>query len=147
MADIAKLREELATDPLQLGYAQVDDQAAMELLNAKTRTRLVALSSQTLLAWCANDGRLARIKAGFESGRTDAEKSLCEASFLLISRDDAEFDLNLPDRVTMLDALLAFGRITADERQEIYDLATEDISRSEEIGIGQVRLGDIEQAR
>jgi len=47
----------------------------------------------------------------------------------------------------MLDALLSFGRITADERQEIYDLATESISRANELGIGRVRLGDIEQAR
>jgi len=86
MADIAKLREELANDPLQLGYAQADNQAAVELLNAKTRTHLVAISSQTLLAWCANDGRLTRIKAGIETGSTYAEKALCEASFLLKPR-------------------------------------------------------------
>lgn len=147
MADIAKLRQELASDPLQLGYAQVDNVTALELLKAETRTKLVALTSNELLAWCAVDGRLSRIKSGIENGSNDEEKSLCEACYLLVLRDNAQFDLNLPDRETMINALVSFGRITADERQSIYDLATKNISRADELGIGRVRLGDIEQAR
>ncbi len=147
MANISKLRDELDGDPLQLGYAQADNQNILDLLTAKTRSKLVALTSNQLLAWSASKGRLSRIKTGIENGISDEEKSLCEACYLFLVRNDAVFDLNIPDRVAMLDALVNFGRITSDERQSIYDLATKNISRSEEAGIGKVRMGDIEQVR
>ncbi len=147
MANIAILRSEIDSDPLGRGYSGMDDAAVAVDINTDYRTKKEPISSAELLAWSASDSRLQNIKNAAESGATDDLKSLAQAAYLIVTRDGTTLDLNLADRVAMLDSLVAAGVLTADDRTSLDTLATVSISRAEELAIGKVRAGDVIQAR
>jgi len=144
---IQAIKTELDTDPLGLAYGELDDTAVAVSLNEKTRSKLEPISSAELLAWSANNARLQKIKTAAESGADDTIKSVARAAYLMITRDDTTLDLNLADRVALLDALVSYSVLTAEDKTSLESLATVAISRGEEIGVGLVRAGDVIQAR
>ena len=147
MANIAILRSEIDSDPLGRGYSGMDDAAVAVDINSTYRSKKEPISSAELLAWSASDGRLQSIKNAAENGATDDLKSLSQAAYLIVTRDGTTLDLNLADRVAMLDSLVAAGVLSSDDRTSLETLATVSISRAEELAIGQVRAGDVMQAR
>jgi hypothetical protein len=147
MANIAILKSEIDSDPLGRGYSGMDDTAVAVDLNTAYRTKKEPISSAELLAWSASDARLQNIKNAAENGATDDLKSLAQAAYLIVTRDGTTLDLNLADRVAMLDSLVAAGVLTAADRTSLDALATVSISRAEELAIGRVRAGDVIQAR
>ena len=140
-------KTELDTDPLGLVYSGMDDSAAAASLNEKTRSRLEPIGSAELLAWSAANARLQKIKTAAESGVDDTIKSVAQAAYLMITRSDTALDLNLADRITLLDALVSYSVLTANDKTSLESLATVAISRGEELGVGLVRAGDVIQAR
>jgi len=144
---IQAIKTELDTDPLGLTYSELDDTAVAVSLNEKTRSKLEPISSAELLAWSASNARLQKIKTAVESGADDTIKSVAQAAYLMITRDDTTLDLNLADRVALLDALVSYSVLTAEDKTSLESLATVAISRGEEIGVGLVRAGDVIQAR
>jgi hypothetical protein len=147
MANIAIIKSEIDSDPLGRGYSGMDDTAVAVDLNTAYRTKKEPISSAELLAWSASDARLQNIKNAAENGATDDLKSLAQAAYLIVTRDGTTLDLNLADRVAMLDSLVAAGVLTAADRTSLDALATVSISRAEELAIGRVRAGDVIQAR
>lgn len=147
MSKITILKTEIQNDPLARGYSLMSDQEIVDSINLKNRSKFVEISSQELLAWSANNGRLAKIKNAINNGADDVVKSLAEAAYLLITRDDTSLDLNLTDRVAMLDALVSYAVLIPDDKTSLQALATVSISRAEELDIGLVRAGDVLQAR
>ena len=147
MVNIAILKSEIDSDPLGRGYSGMDDTAVAVDLNTAYRTKKEPISSAELLAWSASDARLQNIKNAAENGATDDLKSLAQAAYLIVTRDGTTLDLNLADRLAMLDSLVAAGVLTADDRTSLDALATVSISRAEELAIGRVRAGDVIQAR
>lgn len=147
MSNISIIKTEIDNDPLARGYASMSNEEVVVSLLTDDRTKLVPISSSELLAWSVSGGRLARIKAGIDGGVDDVEKSLCEVCYIMIRRDSTSLDLNEQTRVDMLDALVAYGRLTDSDRTDLYNKATVSISRAEELGIGRVRSGDVAQAR
>ena len=147
MSKITILKTEIQNDPLAKGYSSMSDQEIVDSINLKNRSKFVEISSQELLAWSANNGRLAKIKNAINNGADDVVKSLAEAAYLLITRDDTSLDLNLTDRVAMLDALVSYAVLIPDDKTSLQALATVSISRAEELDIGLVRTGDVLQAR
>ena len=147
MANIAILKSEIDSDPLGRGYSGMDDTAVAVDINTAYRTKKDPISSAELLAWSASDARLQNIKDAAENGATDDLKSLAQAAYLIVTRDGTTLDLNLADRVAMLDSLVAAGVLTAADRTSLDSLATVSISRAEELSIGRVRAGDVIQAR
>ena len=147
MANIAILKSEIDSDPLGRGYSGMDDTAVAVDVNTAYRTKKKPISSAELLAWSASDARLQNIKNAAENGATDDLKSLAQAAYLIVTRDGTTLDLNLADRVAMLDSLVAAGVLTAADRTSLDALATVSISRAEELSIGRVRPGDVIQAR
>ena len=147
MANIAILKSEIDSDPLGRGYSGMDDTAVAVDVNTAYRTKKEPISSAELLAWSASDARLQNIKNAAENGATDDLKSLAQAAYLIVTRDGTTLDLNLADRLAMLDSLVAAGVLTADDRTSLDALATVSISRAEELAIGRVRAGDVIQAR
>lgn len=147
MSKITILKTEIQNDPLARGYSLMSDQEIVDSINLKNRNKFVEISSQELLAWSANNGRLAKIKNAINNGADDVVKSLAEAAYLLITRDDTSLDFNLTDRVAMLDALVSYAVLTPDDKTSLQALATVSISRAEELDIGLVRAGDVLQAR
>lgn len=146
-----KLFAEITTDPLGRGYTGMTDQQIADSLNAVDRTRLNVLSSAELLAWSgagADDAsgvasRYERIETAASSHASGAVRGACKAAIRLIDRDATELDLSLPDRATMVAALVAGGVLTAAEQTELVAMATENISRATEIGIGVVYAADV----
>lgn len=147
MANIAILKSEIDSDPLGRGYSGMDDTAVAVDINTAYRTKKEPISSAELLAWSASDARLQNIKNAAENGATDDLKSLAQAAYLIVTRDGTTLDLNLADRVAMLDSLVAAGVLTAADRTSLDALATVSISRADELSIGRVRAGDVIQAR
>ena len=147
MSKITILKTEIQNDPLAKGYSSMSDQEIVDSINLKNRSKFVEISSQELLAWSANNGRLAKIKNAINNGADDVVKSLAEAAYLLITRDDTSLDFNLTDRVAMLDALVSYAVLIPDDKTSLQALATVSISRAEELDIGLVRAGDVLQAR
>jgi hypothetical protein len=125
----------------------MNDAAVAVDINTAYRTKKEPISSAELLAWSASDSRLQNIKNAAENGATDDLKSLAQAAYLIVTRDGTTLDLNLADRVAMLDALVAASVLTSDDRTSLDALATVSISRAAELKIGQVRAGTVQQAR
>jgi len=147
MANIAILKSEIDSDPLGRGYSGMDDTAVAVDVNTAYRTKKEPISSAELLAWSASDARLQKIKNAAENGATDDLKSLAQAAYLIVTRDGTTLDLNLADRVAMLDSLVAAGVLTDADRTSLDALATVSISRAEELALGLVRAGTVQQAR
>lgn len=147
MADITLLKSEIDSDPLGRNYSAMSDKQVADSLNNSDRTKVVPISSAELLAWAASDGRLASIKAAIDGGVDSTAKSLAEAAYMMISRDDTSLDLSLPDRVAMLDGLVAYGILSAGDKSDLVSKSTVSCSRAEELSLSRVRTGDVIQAR
>lgn len=147
MADITLLKSEIESDPLGRNYSLMSDEQVALSLNNKDRTRPSNISSAELLAWSASDGRLASIRSAIEGGVDNTAKSLAEAAYMMISRDGTYLDLTLPDRVAMLDGLVAYGILSSSDRSDLVSKSTVSCSRAEELSLGRVRTGDVIQAR
>ena len=149
------LREEILNDPLGRGYSSMTDAEIADSLNEKNRTKVVPLSSAELLAWSgggADDdnniaSRYERIEAAATSHASGAVRGACKAAIRLIERDSTVLDLTLPDRAAMVDALVAGNVLTETEKTELYTLATQQISRAEELGLGVVYAADVTGAK
>jgi hypothetical protein len=151
MANLQALRQELdAGHPVTGAYSDDSETAAAEI-NALNRTRINPIGSAELLAWSgqASSGDRPRI-IKIEEGKANADEqcaALCITAEQMIMRDNTSLDLNLPDRVAMLNALVAYGVLSAADKASIDALAEESISRADELSLGSVRAGTIEQAR
>ena len=151
MANLQALKAELdAGHPVTGAYSD-NSEAAAEEINALNRTRINAIGSAELLAWSgqASSGDRPRI-IKIEEGKANADEqcaALCITAEQMIMRDNTSLDLNLPDRVAMLNALVAYGVLSVADKASIDALAEESISRADELSLGSVRAGTIEQAR
>ena len=151
MANLQKLKAELDAGHPVTGAYSANSEAAAEEINALNRTRINSIGSAELLAWSgqASDGDRPRI-IKIEEGKSNADEqcaALCITAEQMIMRDNTSLDLNLPDRVAMLNALVAYGVLSAADKASIDLLAEESISRADELSLGSVRAGTIEQAR
>ena len=151
MAKLQALKAELEAGHPVTGPYSPDAQAASDEINALNRTRINPIGSAELLAWSgqASDSDRPRI-IKIEEGKANADEqcaALCITAEQMIMRDNTSLDLNLPDRVAMLNALVAFGVLSEADKSSINALAEESISRADELSLGSVRAGTIEQAR
>lgn len=147
MSNIDTIKLEIDGDPLSLGYSGMSDSAVALSLNQEVRNKLQPIGSAELLAWSAGNARLQKIKTSAESGVDDTIKSIAHAAYLMITRSDTMLDLNLADRVALLDALVSYDVLTVEDKTSLESLATVAISRGEELGVGFVRAGEVAQAR
>ena len=151
MGKLQDLRAELDGGHPVTGAYSGDAQAAADQINEKNRSRIVEISSAELLAWAGqtSDGdrpRIIKIQEG-KSSANEAVKALCITAEQLIMRDGTTLDLNLSDRSAMLDALVSGGVLSAADKTSLESLATQSISRAEELNLGGVKAGTIQQAR
>jgi hypothetical protein len=151
MANLQALKAELDAGHPVTGAYSANSEAAAEEINALNRTRINSIGSAELLAWSgqASSGDRPRI-IKIEEGKANADEqcaALCITAEQMIMRDNTSLDLNLPDRVAMLNALVAYGVLSAADKASIDALAEESISRADELSLGSVRAGTIEQAR
>jgi hypothetical protein len=70
MADIDRLADELANDPLVRGYSTMTDQEVADSLNAPNRQYYVRVPSHDLLEWSGSNNRLDAVEQAHASGST-----------------------------------------------------------------------------
>lgn len=152
--NLIALRAELDNDPLTRGYSGMGDEAAANSLNAVTRTCYEPISSAELLAWSGNgatDGsvpcRYERIQEAAATNASHSVRGAAIAALGMIERPDTSLDLNKPDRMLLLDALVAGGVLTAGEKTELLTMATVACSRAAELGLGNVTPSNVADAR
>lgn len=132
--DLTPLKNELANDPLSLGYAGKTAQEKADLLNVKNRTKLGPVTQGALLKWCAAHNVIDSLEDD-ENSSNSSKQSLCKASLELLRSPQAEpLDLGDSDVMSMLDNLAALNVITDTVRDDLVTRATISISRAEELG-------------
>lgn len=155
------LLTEVQTDPLGRDYASMTDQQVADSLNAKNRPTYTTIASNELLAWAAGGAddvggvkaRIHRIKAAANkqapfASVPDSIAGIAAAADVLITRDGTALNLNRTDHMTMVDAMVAAGVLTAAEKTQLTTLATVQVSRVEELGLGGVPTAtDINRVR
>ena len=144
--DIAKLKTELVTDPESMGYAALSDADAAGAINLANRDYTVPLNSRTSLSWAMRTGRLADIETATTTG-TPAIQSIALGVKHLLGRSDTEIDMSDSDHVAMIDGLVAGGVLDAANKAELVTMATSQRSRADELSLGQVRVGHVQEAR
>lgn len=135
MPDYTRLRTELTTDPLALGYAPMTDQQAADRINAtntgRTRNRTAVPASEVLgaidnAAWPSTailQDKLGRV--------------------LSINPIDAS-NTNIR---SVLGAVFPAGGQTGATRDRLLALGSETISRAAELNLGTVNAEDVRVAR
>ena len=146
--NIAVLKSEIESDPLEYGYSEMTDQEIVDSLNTVDISIYQSISSAELLAWSGNNSRYMKLKnASEDTENTDAIRSICFTALEMIKRDETSLDLNLSDRVAMLDALISASVLEASDKTALETLATTTISRATQLGLSFVRMGDIQEAK
>lgn len=130
------IAEELANDPLGLGYATMTNGEIEAAMNAKTRSRIISrfVTARTILAECA-DG--ATILDKLEAAGTQVSAVKWAMRFL---QQEGGIDVGHPATLAMVDQLVAAGVLTQVEGDSLKALAVQMCSRAEEIGIPPVVL-------
>jgi len=152
MANLQTLHDELLIGHPDSGQYPADAQLAADQINALNRVRLIPITSGNLLAWSGAKSsdtdrpRIIKIEEGQQSPVEDIA-AICKVASETIRRDGTELDLSRADRVAMVDGLVAGGILSDADRASLYALATQMISRAEELAIGTVRAGTVEMAR
>lgn len=144
--DIGKLKTELVTDPESMGYAALSDADASLAINLADRDYTIPLNSRTSLSWAMRTGRLADIETATTTG-TPAIQAIALGVKHLLGRSDTEIDMGDSDHVAMIDGLVAGGVLDAANKAELVTMATSQRSRADELGLGHVRVGHIQEAR
>lgn len=147
--DITALAAELANDPLDVGYSGMTDAQCAIALNTVDRNVVVQRDSRKLLQWLAGSGRYQRIEdAAANPVKSDAIRSICKAALRMVERDGTLLDLSNAEQEGMIDALVADGTLTATDKSDLVTMATTQMSRSEELGLGgAVKPGNVAEAR
>lgn len=129
------ITEELANDPLGLGYATMTNGEIEAAMNAKTRTRIISrfVTARTILAECA-DGPTILDKLEVAGTQISAVKWAFK--FLLT---DGGLDVGHASTLAMIEQLRGTV-LTADEASQLAALPVQMCSRAEEIGIPPVVL-------
>lgn len=145
------LRAELDADPLSRGYAGMSPAQAATSLNTADRTifRTRFVTARAMLAELGPDlaatiiGKLEAAGAGSLSLRLALEA-------VRTYGDGGGLDVGHPYTRAMLDHLASAGGgniLTADEAAAVKAMASVTLARADELGLGNVTPGDIQQAR
>jgi len=129
--DIAKLKTELTDDPLVRGYASMSDEAAANSLN-NTIDRALNRTS-------ISPGEMQSAVVGTEFVVLSAVK---QRGWLAILSDSV--DPNNANIIAQIAEIWVGGTTT---RANLLALKTKTVSRGVELGLGNVKVGYVEQAR
>jgi hypothetical protein len=136
MANIDRLADEIANDPLGRGYSTMTDQEVADDLNTAYRTYIVEVSSRALLVWAGENGRLKKIDAArTDSNAPSGIQNICEVAMRLIERDEAAYDPNDSQHADMVAALVNAGVIAQADADSLNALGERSRTRAEELNL------------
>jgi|TARA_R110000744_G_scaffold11412_1_gene34594 hypothetical protein len=142
------LSNEINNDPLGLGYASMDAYQIRDSINEKTRSAYKALTSNDLLKWSGINGRYIKIKtAADNTGLSDEIRSAAFTAVVMVERDNTVFDYNDGNSQSIFNVLVSNDIISEDDKNDLLATLTENISRSQELGLPQLRKKHVERAK
>lgn len=127
------LGDEITLDPLGKGYAAfLPDQPGrvVELLNAKTETKLGLVNRTEFTIWTVETGMLAVIKDESED-KTSVLRSSALAMIYVLLGASSGIDFSNPKNVQTLDAWVTVGKLTTTNKDSLLAVATKPASRME----------------
>ncbi len=131
------LRTELLSDPLGVGYAVMNHDAAADALNAPTRTVHRRIGKQQLLRWAAATGAIRKLRLESATG-TNVKQAASEAALTMLG-SDVDFLVFDSEVMAMMTLLVTGGVITKDDANKLLERAAENVSRCDELlGAGVV---------
>ena len=148
MADIAALAAELTNDPLVIGYAGMLDQQVLDSLSAMVRPGVFETSDAR--EYLLLQGRWPAIE---DAVLHHADAPVRQAAWSIKIVLDRYDTINMADPMRVaaisgtLDALVAAGLIVAADKTALLALGNDKQSRTAELGLGRLTVGDIMAAR
>lgn len=143
---------ELQSDPLARGYPGTSDAQRLASLTSPDRTRSRRVGSLELLVWGGLGGRLAKVRRA--ANALDPYQSIgipgqsaAIAADAMMSRPDSGFDRSSAAQVAIVDALVASGVLSAEDKASLLALAVEPCSRADELGLSGLDAGHLVSAR
>jgi len=144
----AILTEELSTDPLERGYAEMTDVEVATSLNTADVTVRQLVPLWRVKKTAIEEGCWLPIQAAAASHETPAVQGAAMIAIDYINDQRFEnLDMDLPSTQQMLGALVAGGVISAEQSATLDALADSTTSRASQLGIGRVGAGHVESAR
>lgn len=135
MTLIVSLRSEIQNDPAALGYAALvtanNDQGIADLLNDTLESNVGWAKRNDFLSWSASS-----IRSVIEDTAANQADPLRASALVLqsICNGGAEgIDFSRTENITLLDAWVAAGKISATEKDALLAFATSNIPRSEKL--------------
>jgi len=142
------LSNEINNDPLGVGYASMDAYQIRDSINGKTRSAYKVLTSNDLLKWSGINGRYIKIKtAADNTGLSDEIRSAAFAAVVMVERDNTLFDYNDGDSQSIFNILVSNDIISEEDKNDLLTTLIENISRSQELGLPQLRKKHVERAQ
>lgn len=140
--DYAALKIEIDSDPAGRGYQGQTPEVIADLLNEPYKTTFTPLPINDVLEWAVEVQAFSRLEAiANDNPLYDAAKG-----FLLLLQGRDVFNVGKPRVLVMLDAFVVAGIITGAQKQDLLDLAAVEVSRAEELSLGQVWPGHVAEA-
>lgn len=134
--DYAKLQAELINDPLNRGYADMNDTERAASLNAPTRTTLRPLTMKELREWAAEGTRAIDIhNAITDETKPPQVRNICLVADKLLGTDEGSLEPGNDAHLALINGLVSAGIITAPDRTALAVKASDPCSRAQELGI------------
>lgn len=129
-------------------YAVMTDSEVIEALEAKTIPQLVPITKAQLVAWvAANFAVYGALQAIVGVAGHPLQGAAWGALRTIDTPNIESLDLRLPDIQILLGGLLQGGVLTQSQYDSLITIGTVLISRADQLGLGQVQLGDIPIAK
>ena len=87
------------------------------------------INSRQLLRWGGAGGRLAKLEDAAVEHASQNIRAVARAAVLTVTRPDTELDLADPSHEALVDALVAGGVLTAEDKAELVAMATSSTTR------------------
>lgn len=131
-------------------YQGISDQAAADLLNALTVTKRRLVPTAEAKQYAIEQGFYPRIVIDSQSPTDPSKQELCLGVWLWV--DDptgkiANIDMDLPVAKQMIAGLLHYGYINQAQALGIDRLANKTVRWVDDVGIGEVGIGFVRNAR
>ena len=147
------LKAELDAGHPVTGAYDLDSGIASDQINEPNREKIVPLSSPALIAW-ASAGNAGQDPPAIKlqdylgnEANPAAVRGLAWGALKMLDNPSASLDLNLADRQLMLAGLVAGGALSEEDKASIEAASKVPISRAEELGLGRIMPGTIQQVR
>lgn len=150
--NIQVLRDELSDDPLDVGYADMQDSEVADTLNAPSRPGKQAVPASEVRRYVLMNGLWPRIQVVASSSGNPVHQgtaitilqTLAPNSFDVIRMDDPEIAAAVAGMLsTMVDA----GAMTLEQKDAMVALGDATVSRATELGLTLVHHLDVAEAR